>query len=269
MNVAIIQARLGSTRLPGKVLLPLGSDTVLQCVVKRVQAARLVDTVWVVTSVSPEDKRIVRACAEAGLNVFLGSESDVLDRFYQLAKHLPRDCNLVRITADCPLMDPSVIDLVIKIHLDEKNDYTSNTLKPTFPDGEDVEVFTFRALECAWKSARLTSEREHVTPYIKKHSELFRLRNVENSIDLSSKRWTLDEKSDYEFLRPIYEQLGAVSALFGMKDILSYLLENPHLEEINSQITRDEGYRKSLENESSVELTPPGEPLAMKPNHEK
>jgi spore coat polysaccharide biosynthesis protein SpsF (cytidylyltransferase family) len=246
MNIAIIQARLASTRLPRKVLLPLGADTVLNWVIRRVRAASLLDDVWVVTSVSPEDKAIVRACAEQGANVFLGSQHDVLDRYYQLARHLPKPCNVVRITADCPLIDALVIDDVVRTHVSEQNDYTSNTLTPTYPDGEDVEVFTFDALQAAWKDAALLSEREHVTPFIKNHPSVFKLGNVANDVDLSGKRWTIDEEADYIFLKKIFEDLGARSGEFGMREVLSYLARNPQHEEVNSRIIRNEGYLASL-----------------------
>lgn len=251
--LAIIQARLGSTRLPEKVLMPLGRMSVLENVVCRVRSSSLVEEVVVVTTVNVEDLKIVRLCADNDIRVFCGSENDVLDRFYQLAKLLKPE-HIVRITADCPLMDPDVIDTVLKVHLLEKNDYTSNTLIETYPDGEDVEVFNFESLERAWKEAELTSEREHVTPYIKKHPELFRIRNIENGDNNSSKRWTLDNVEDYQFLTEVYNALDTTNPLFGMNIILEFLKKRPELEKLNNHLIRNEGYNKSLKEDSKVKF---------------
>ena len=243
--LAIIQARVGSTRLPGKVLNEIKGKTVLEHVIDRVQAAKLVNEVIVATTINKEDLAIVKLCAELGIRVFCGSENDVLDRFYQSAR-LYEGQNIVRITADCPLMDPAIIDQVIDRHLAEHADYTSNTLQETFPDGEDVEIMTFTALQQAWQEASLTSEREHVTPYIRKNSTLFKLASVVNAENLSDKRWTLDNKEDYEFINKIYLHFKEVKYLFGMEDVLALIRENPHYERINCHIGRNEGYKKSL-----------------------
>jgi spore coat polysaccharide biosynthesis protein SpsF len=160
--ICIIQARFNSTRLPGKVLLDLGGKTVLERVVERVSGSHLIDKIVVATTIREDDSRIAQLCSMKGICVYRGSEDDVLDRYYQAAT-TGRASHVVRITADCPLIDPEIIDRVIKTHLDNKADYTSNVLKETFPDGQDVEIFTFQALDRAWKEARLPSQREHVT----------------------------------------------------------------------------------------------------------
>ena len=201
--VAMIQARMGSTRLPGKVLMSLGNSTVLEHVIKRVTLAKLVNEVVLVTTLNLDDLPLVRLCSELNIRVFSGSENDVLDRFYQAGKLLKPD-HIIRITADCPLMDSDVIDLVVQRHLDSGADYTSNVLKETYPDGLDVEVFKYSALEKAWKEAVKTSDREHVTLYFRNHPDFFILYSVENNINLSTHRWTLDEPKDYEFIQQIY-----------------------------------------------------------------
>lgn len=244
--LAILQARMRSTRLPNKVLLPLEGRPVLHHVINRARESRLVSDLVVATTVNGQDKAIADACKSIGANVFRGSEADVLDRFYQAAK-LSRPDHIVRVTSDCPLLDPKIIDLVAKRHLKEDAEYTSNIHPPTFPDGEDIEVFTFGALEKAWKNARLSSEREHVTPYIYNNPGLFKISNVENSNDLSKKRWTLDEKQDYEFIKQVYKGLYAVNPLFGMKEILGFLAKHPEFERINAGIGRNKGYAKSLQ----------------------
>lgn len=247
--IAVIQSRIGSTRLPGKVLLNLEGKTVLERVIERVKNSKLIKEVIVATTLLKEDLKIVKLCAEMGIKVYCGSGEDVLDRYFQVARILqPR--HIVRITADCPLIDPKVIDGIIKLHLKEKADYTSNTLKATFPDGEDVEVFTFQALKKAWKNARLFFEREHVTPYIRKHPALFKHANLSYAADLSRKRWTLDEKEDYRFIKLIYKNLFKKRSVFGMEEILEFLCEHPDYEKINYRIKRNEGYLKSLKWES-------------------
>jgi spore coat polysaccharide biosynthesis protein SpsF (cytidylyltransferase family) len=252
MILGIIQARVGSTRLPNKVLMKLGDKTVLENVVERVKASKLISDVFVVTTVNRNDLELVKLCSSKNIRIFCGSENDVLDRFYQVSRLLKPE-HIVRITADCPLMDPEIIDLVIEKHLSDKSDYTANIIKETFPDGEDIEVFTFKALEKAWKEAELTSEREHVTPYIRNKDD-FKKGNLENNVDLSKKRWTLDNPEDYEFLNKIYDGLYENDNLFGMKKILKFLEQNPELEDINSGIKRNEGYQKSL-NEDGVYIS--------------
>jgi len=246
--LGIIQARTSSTRLPRKVLLDLEGKTVLEHVVNRVRSAKLINKVMVATTIKKEDLKIVKICADVGVEVYRGSEQDVLDRYYQAVRLLNPE-HVARITADCPLIDPKMIDKVIRLHLKEKADYTSNTLRETFPDGEDVEVFKFEALKKTWKNAKLSSEREHVTAYIKKNPELFNLNNLEYHRNLSDKRWTLDNPEDYEFIKIIYKNLYGKNNLFGMTEILRFLDKNPHIEQINQHIKRNEGYSKSIKND--------------------
>ena len=246
MNVAaFIQARVGSTRLPSKVIMPLQDRTVLEHVVGRVRQSRLVEETIVVTTMNKQDLPIVRICAENEIRVFCGSESDVLDRFYQAAK-LVDSRHIVRITGDCPMMDPDIIDRVVALHQEAGSDYTSNVIVERFPDGEDVEIFTFAALGRAWRDASLVSEREHVTPYLRKHPEIFKLSSLECETDLSMHRWTLDTQEDYEFIKKVYEGLYLEKKYFRMNDVLIFLDKNPDLTAVNAHIKRNEGYLKSL-----------------------
>ena len=246
--VAIIQARTRSTRLPGKVLLELEGESVLSHVIRRVKASKLITNVLVATTIKKEDLAIVRVCSDMDTRVFCGSEEDVLDRYYQAARLLDA-VHIVRITADCPLMDPAVIDDIVTLHLREKADYTSNTSEESYPDGLDVEIFRFAILKNAWENACLSSEREHVTPHIKKQPCIFKTVNLKCAADFSKKRWTLDNPEDYEFVKLVYEACYPKNPLFGMKEVLEFLEENPAVEEINRHIRRNEGYAKSLEAE--------------------
>lgn len=244
--IAIIQARVSSVRLAKKVLLTLEGKTVLEQVIDRVKNSKLIQEVIVATTVLKEDLKIVRLCSARGVIVYCGSEKDVLDRYYQAAQLLKAE-HIVRITADCPLIDPEIIDEVIRLHLFKKADYTSNTIKETFPDGEDVEIFTIDTLKRVWQDARLPSEREHVTPYIyKNHPKLFKLANLESPDNLCQKRWTLDEKQDYKFITLIYKFLYKRNKIFGMPEILGLLRRHPEYEDINHNIKRNQGYLKSL-----------------------
>lgn len=251
MITAVIQARIGSSRLPKKVLLDLEGKTVLDRVIERVKAARKIENIVIATTVEKRDLEIAGFCAKNGYSVYCGSENDVLDRFYQAAR-LFNASHIVRVTSDCPMIDPSVIDNVIDLHLKNGSDYTSNVLKETYPDGQDVEIFTFGALKKAWESASMTSEREHVTPYIRNHSEIFKLSNLEFSEDLSSKRWTLDQAEDYEFIKRVYAALYRKNHLFGIRDILALIEKEPELEKHNIHIGRNEGYKKSLKEDKKI-----------------
>lgn len=250
---AIIQARSGSARLPDKVLLKVMGKTILEYVLERIGKAKNIEGIIVATTQKEEDARIVDLVESLGVKTYRGPDEDVLDRYYQAARSF-RIKHIIRITADCPLIDPWIIDNVIEMYFKSKADYCSNTLKETFPDGEDVEVLNFNALYSAWKNTRLLSEREHVTPYIKKNSDMFKLVNFENNIDLSNKRWTLDTKEDFEFIKAILEGLYPVKPYFKSKDILEFLKNNPHLEEINKGIMRNEGYSKSLNEDKELNI---------------
>jgi glutamate-1-semialdehyde aminotransferase/spore coat polysaccharide biosynthesis protein SpsF (cytidylyltransferase family) len=243
MIVAIVQARMGSTRFFGKSLAEISGKPMLWHVVHRAQAARTVDRVIVATSSCASDQSIAEFCAREGIACFRGSEDDVLDRFYKAAK-AQHAGTVVRITGDCPLVDPAVIDKVVTRFQEGNSDYVSNTLRYTYPDGLDTEVFSFTALEQAWRQADKSSEREHVTPYLR--SGKFRTVNVESDfpVPLGTHRWTVDYPSDLEFVREIYAELPA-NRHFDYKHVLNLLSRRPDLAVIPTIIS-NEGYYSSL-----------------------
>lgn len=243
--LAIIQARTGSTRLPGKSLVDISGKPMLERVIDRVAKSKAINEVMVATTINKEDLQIVKLCANKGICIYCGSENDVLDRYYQAAKNFEPE-NIVRITGDCPVIDHKVIDKIIDCHLNSNADYTTNGIKETFPDGQDVEIFRYSALRAAALNANLSSEREHVTLYIRNNPNRFILENVENDVNISSKRWTVDNLEDLEFIRLLYKVLGQKNEFFGMKEILEYLETHPNLELINHHIGRNQGLKKSL-----------------------
>ena len=248
MNVVcIIQARLGSTRLPRKVLADIHGKTMLAHVIGRARAIKGVDAVAVATTAAPEDEAVAEAARRSGALVFRGHPTDVLDRFYQAALAFKADA-AVRITADCPLLDPAVSGLVVQRFLRGGLDYCSNILPPTFPDGLDTEIVSFAALERVWRIARLESDREHVTTYIRTHPGEFRVANVESATDLSSLRWTVDEPADLEFVRGVLRLLdGGAGAAPGMTDVLRVVRDHPELAVLNVSFQRNEGWLKSIQ----------------------
>ncbi|MDY0278180.1 MAG: glycosyltransferase family protein, partial [Acholeplasma sp.] len=237
MIYAIIQARMGSARLPNKIFMEFCKKPNLYHVYNRVHRSKKIDKVIIATTVQREDDRVYEFCKKNGIDCFRGSQDDVLDRYYQCCldlKALPED-SIVRITADCPLIDSSIIDDVIDFYKNNNYDYASNTYEPTFPDGLDLEVFSFQSLKKAWEEANLLSEREHVTPYIKKNSEIFKIGSYKNNKNLSHLRWTLDEIEDYQLISIIYENLYNEEGVFATKEILAFLSTNPELNKINDK----------------------------------
>lgn len=243
--VAIIQARVGATRLPGKTLADIAGKPLLAHVIQRVRASRTVSEIVVATTTAPEDRAVLDLAVQYGVKVYAGSRDDVLDRFYQAAKLVSAEV-IVRITADDPFKDPQVLDKIAQYFIDHPElDYASNTIEPTYPEGLDIEVFSFAALETAWREARLPSEREHVTPYIWKNPDKFKVANIKHDEDLSHLRWTIDYKEDLCFAREVYARLYH-GQVFLMEDILALLRAEPELCEINRGIARNVGYLQSL-----------------------
>ena len=243
--VAIIQARMGSTRLRGKTLMNISGKPLLQHIIERVRCSSLINQIIVATSMNKNDNAIVSLCDELRVECFRGNENDVLDRFYHCAKLFQAQI-VVRVTADDPFYDPQVSDMVIaEILKNKKLDYVSNNIEPTFPEGIDVEVFTFHALARGWKEATKSSDREHVTPYMWRHPEIFKIKSIKNDTDLSSLRWTIDTPSDLLFAREVYNELYRPGTIFQMNDVLALLKRRPDLSEINYGVRRREGYIKS------------------------
>ncbi len=243
--VAVLQARFSSRRLPGKVMRPILGEPMLYRQIERILRVRQIDRLVVATSTDATDDPIARMAEAKGVACFRGSLDDVLDRFYQAA--LPyRPIHVVRLTGDCPLADPAVIDAAIAFHLESGKDYTSNALEPTFPDGLDVEVMRFAALESAWREAKLPSQREHVTPFIYQHPENFAIGHFSQPENLSQLRWTVDEPEDFDLVTAVFEHLYPQKPDFGMRDVLAFLDANPALGNRNSRFRRNEGYDQSL-----------------------
>lgn len=246
MIAVIIQARVGSTRLPGKILKPILGVPMLGLMLDRVKRAKRPDVIIVVTTERPEDDATVRLAKECEVRVFRGSEQDVLDRFYRAAKEAGVD-TVVRLTGDCPLMDPIVVDLVIDRFQESRKiiDYCSTP--SNYPEGLDIEVFTFSTLEKMANEARLPSEREHVSLFIKNHPERFIVKSWrEGNIDNSSMHWSVDTKADFDFVTKIFEHLYPNNHCFGKDDVLALLAKHQEILEINKGGTGYEGLAKSL-----------------------
>lgn len=233
--VAIIQARMGSTRLPGKVMKLLMDHTVLHHVVSRVKEANNIDEIIVATTHLPKDDPIDEEARKAGANVFRGDEQDVLSRYYQAAAESDADI-IIRITSDCPLIDSAILSNMLEFYQQNNYDYVSNTLSRTFPRGLDVEIFSFQALEKAYNSASLPEEREHVTPYLYRHPTQFSLYDYRSDEDHSDYRWTLDTIEDWELIHKLYQHLYDNNRLFGLDETLKFLQCNPELSQINAHV---------------------------------
>lgn len=235
-TVVIIQARMGSSRLPGKVLTDICGQPMLGRVISRARQAQLPDDVVVATSSEPCDDELAAAAKRFGWRCIRGSHLDVLDRYYQAALQLKPDI-VVRVTADCPVIDPGIIDEVVAAVMCQESavDYASNTLEPrTFPRGLDVEALTFETLKTMWRDAKEPSCREHVTPWVYRNPDKFRLHGIVNAADCSGYRWTVDTVEDMELARRIYTHFG--SAEFDWKDVLKACLTNADWQQINSHI---------------------------------
>ncbi|MBV1820136.1 cytidylyltransferase domain-containing protein [Clostridium cochlearium] len=233
--VCIVQARVGSTRLPGKVLKKICGKTVLEHDIDRLRRIKNIDEIIIATTTLERDNAITKECEKLGVKCFRGSEEDVLSRYYCAAKENNADV-VVRVTSDCPLIDPEVSENIIQFYLDNKDkyDYVSNTIERTYPRGLDTEVFSFRVLEKAFKESKLQRDREHVTPYIWDNSNIFKLYCYKNNVDYSELRWTLDTKEDFKLINKIYKYMYTYKCnCFCMKDILNLYDKYPMLVKIN------------------------------------
>lgn len=249
--LAMIQARCGSTRLPNKVLMDLCGKPALQRMIERVQLSKRIDEVMVITSIEKNNLPILKLCSQIGIRVGVGAEDDVLDRFYQSAKLLEPEY-VIRLTADCPCFDGGLLDLALKT-MDEDADYCGMT-DESFADGLDLEIIKFSALKKAWREARHSFEREHVTQYIIRHPELFKLQNFESPIGyFGNHRWTVDEPEDFEVVEQIYKHfLETGNDTFNYQEILDFLAHNPEIRQINAKFTRNEGLAQSIQKDHIV-----------------
>lgn len=249
--IIIIQARRASTRLEDKILLPLCDRELLIRMIERVKASKFGKNIVVATTKNKRDDLIIDLCKGENINYFRGDEYDVLDRYYHTSLHYEADI-IAKIPSDCPLIDHRIIDKVFDYFL--RNfpdfDFVSNLHPPTYPDGNDVEIFKFSALECAWKNSRKYYEREHTTPYIWDNPRIFKIGNVkwESGLDFSmTHRFTIDYKEDYAFIKQVYEELYPINPLFSLNDILKLIeIEKPELKEINKKYLGVNWYRNFL-----------------------
>jgi spore coat polysaccharide biosynthesis protein SpsF len=236
-TVIIVQARMTSTRLPGKVLREVLGKPLLEYQIERLLRVKLADGIVIATTVNQVDDSIVELCNRLGISYFRGSEKDVLARYYGAARAHKAGA-VVRITSDCPLIDPAVIDRVIQAYQGHLGmfDYVSNCLERTYPRGMDTEVFSFLALEEAFEEAKLEPDREHVTPFIYHHSERYRLGSVANSVNQSHHRWTVDTQEDFDLIQRVLETLYPNSPEFTINDCLSIFDRHPDWQTINAHI---------------------------------
>ena len=246
----ITQARMGSTRFPGKVLKKINEIELLELHVNRLKKSKKISDIIVATTKNEEDKIIYEKSINLGVKSFKGSELDVLDRYYQVAKIENSDL-IVRVTSDCPLIDPYLVDNVVQFAINNDKDYCSNRLLESYPDGQDVEVIKFKALEKAWKEAKLNSEREHVTPFIIKNSDykgglLFSATNFDCLSNFSNIRMTVDEVLDIKLIEILITKLGVNRT---WKEYTDFIIDN-NLTKINGQIIRNEGYLNSIKKET-------------------
>ena len=249
---AILQGRVASTRLPGKVLLPLLGKPVIQHVYERILHCRNLDRIIVATSVNPEDDPIAHMFQQQGVPVFRGSAEDPLDRYYKTATQFHLS-HVVRIMSDCPLVDPLIVDDIVAGYF--HGGYDLFYLTGEFPTGLDVTVFSYPALEKNWQEATLRSEREHITPYMNKHPELFKVGSIHKFKGLLRHRWVMDYHQDYLFMQQIYKALYQPGKIFLSDDIVKFLNEHPHLLAINGHIPRGDAYRRLLEMEQDGSLS--------------
>ena len=247
MNViAVSQARTGSTRLPNKILKKINGKTLLSIHIERILRSKQINKLIIATTTHKSDDEVITLCNELNVQSFRGDETNVLDRFYQAVKNEKADY-VVRLTSDCPLIDAQLIDELIQHTIMNKLDYCANILLETFPDGEDIEVISFKALETAWKEADKNYQKEHVTPYIRENSTFkggtrFRSDNIASEINYGNVRLTVDEQKDLEVMQIIIGNLGTDK---GWKEYADYYLNNDSVRQLNSNIKRNEGFKKN------------------------
>jgi spore coat polysaccharide biosynthesis protein SpsF (cytidylyltransferase family) len=244
--LAITQARTGSTRFPNKIMKKIEDKTVLKIHVERIKKSKRINSVIIATTNKQNDDLIENEAFKLKVNCFRGSEDDVLDRFYQAAKNYEPDY-IVRLTSDCPLIDPNLIDEIIDQTIKTNADYCSNTLIESYPDGQDVEVFTFKSLKKTWEESILKSDREHVTPFMKNNKTQFNLVNFHSkNLEYEKVRMTIDEPEDFEVITFLINKLGFDES---WQNYANLYLNDENISRLNNSIIRNEGYLKSIEND--------------------
>lgn len=242
-TIAIIQARMDSSRLKGKVMKPISGKPMIGLLFERLHESKSIDQITLATSTKSSNDNLVAYAESLGISVFRGSEVDVLDRYYQAACEFNAD-NIVRITADCPLVDIEIVDVVVKKIINSSFDYVSNIGPPTYPDGLDVEVFTFKALHSAWKDATDDYDREHASSYIRE-SKKFNTYNVTADADYSAERWTVDFEEDFSLIEDIFAYFKP-DIHFGWRDILRMKSSIPKAFLKNIQYSGNRGSRPAI-----------------------
>lgn len=243
MNIsAVVQARMGSTRLPGKVMLKLSNKPILEHIVKRLELCNSFKKIIIATSTDKKDDIIFKFCKDKNYSVYRGSKFDLLDRYYHVAKKYNLD-GIIRITADCPVIDPLIVDRIVNYFKENNIDLCG--LDGDFPDGLDCYIMSFKALKIAWEKAKLKSDREHVGPYIIRNKNKFKIKKMYIFKNLSHHRWTIDRPEDYKLLSIIYECLYDEKKPFFTSDILNLISKKPELLKINNHIIRNENYIKN------------------------
>jgi spore coat polysaccharide biosynthesis protein SpsF len=237
-TVVVVQARMGSTRLPGKVLQDLHGRPLLERQVERLRRARSTDAIVIATTTEPRDDALVELAASIGVAVFRGDEHDVLARYAGAAAAHAAEV-VVRVTADCPLIDPDVLDRCVRrLQGDDGLDYVSNTLRRTYPRGLDVEVLRRATLDAADREATDPADREHVTRFVWRQPERFRLANVADDVDHSDLRWTVDTPADLALVRAVYADLYPADPAFGYAEALRHALAHPHVHALNAHVAQ-------------------------------
>lgn len=243
MILGIIQARQGSTRLPNKTLVEIEGRPLLWHIINRIKSSKLINEIVVATTTNKIDNKLEDWLKNNNLNFYRGSENNVLERFYFAAKQY-NPTLIVRITADDPFKDPSIIDSVIEMLLKENLDFAYNNNPPTFPEGLDTEVFTFSSLERAYHESKDPFEQEHVTQYFYRHPEKFKQKNFSYKDNISHLRWTIDKEEDLKMAKEVYNELFHTKNIFLMNDILELLQKKPHIASINSNVERSTMYKQ-------------------------
>ncbi|MGL6361308.1 cytidylyltransferase domain-containing protein [Aeromonas veronii] len=249
MILGILQARTSSSRLPNKVLKELLGEPMLARQIERLKRCKQLDQLLVATSDQPEDHAIAELCDKMGIPCFCGPLDDVLLRFY-LAAQPYQPTHVVRLTGDCPLADPTVIDELIALHLAGPYDYSSNCGNPSYPDGLDAEIISGSVLATLQENATTQTEREHVTYYVRSHPDQFAIGELQRTPSLAHLRWTVDEPADFELVKRIYQALYPANPTFTTDDILALLAQQPELAIFNTQHQRNEGLARSLAKET-------------------
>ena len=246
--VAITQARLGSKRFPKKIIKKIQDKTLLNIHIDRIKNSKLINEIIIATTTNENDKKLIHFAKENNVSFYAGSENDVLDRFYNAAKKFNADV-IIRLTSDCPLIDSNLIDsMILEFQSIDDIDYLSNVFIESYPDGQDIEVFTFEALKKAWVKSTLKSDREHVTTFIRKNSDyfgnkMFKAKNISSNINYSNVRMTVDEEVDFEVIKILINKLGFND---NWENYTKFYRDNIEIAKLNSHIKRNEGYEKSI-----------------------